>query len=88
MLLTLVITSFYFFPFEFKFLPGANTKMILAGIGLGLLGLNLARQGRSQADRHFLMLSAWAVVVSFFAFAAVTLNETRDYTYVTYIVSM
>lgn len=88
MLLTLVITSFYFFPFEFNFLPGANTKMILAGIGLGLLGLNLARQGRSQADRHFLMLSAWAVVVSFFAFAAVTLNETRDYTYVTYIVSM
>ena len=51
MLLTLVITSFYFFPFEFNFLPSANTKMILAGIGLGFLDSTLrGKEDRRQTD--------------------------------------
>ena len=68
MTLTLVITSFYFFPFEFKFLPGANTKMILAGIGLVLLGLNLARYGLGKMDRDLFHLSLWAAIVSLIGF--------------------
>ena len=35
--LALVVLSFNFFPFEFTFMPGMNTKMAMAGIGLAVL---------------------------------------------------
>lgn len=39
-----VLTSLYFFPFAFSFLPGVNTKMMMAAVGLVLLGIQLAKQ--------------------------------------------
>ena len=33
-LVLILITSSYIFPFEFKALPGINTKMAIAGFGL------------------------------------------------------
>ena len=86
--LTTILTSFYFFPFEFSFLPGANTKMIMAGFGLVLLFYNMARGGHGALNRDVFKLSVWAMVVSLIALAAVAYNETPDYTYATYIVSM
>ena len=41
-LFLVVLTSLFFFPFEFTFLPGFNTKMIMAGMGLVLFGINMA----------------------------------------------
>ena len=41
-LLVGTIVSMYFFPFEFVFLPGVNTKMAMAGIGLVVLVVELA----------------------------------------------
>ena len=37
MLLVAMIVSGYYFPFTFSFLPGVNTKMVLAVIGIGLV---------------------------------------------------
>lgn len=34
MLLVAMIVSGYYFPFTFSFLPGVNTKMVLAVIGI------------------------------------------------------
>lgn len=45
MVVLTIMTSFYFFPFEFTFLPGVNTKMIMAGVGLVLLIVQLAENG-------------------------------------------
>ena len=86
--ITTIITSFYFFPFEFTFLPVANTKMIMAGFGLVLFFYNMARGGHGALNRDVFKLSVWAMVVSLIALAAVAYNETPDYTYATYIVSM
>ena len=86
--LTTILTSFYFFPFEFTFLPVANTKMIMAGFGLVLFFYNMARGGHGALNRDVFKLSVWAMVVSLIALAAVAYNETPDYTYATYIVSM
>ena len=86
--LTTILTSFYFFPFEFTFLPGANTKMIMAGFGLVLFFYNMARGGHGALNRDVFKLSVWAMVVSLIGLAAVAYNETPDYTYATYIVSM
>lgn len=88
MVLLTILTSFYFFPFEFTFLPGINTKMAMAGIGLVILIIQLARGRKSIIDRDFFQLSLIAGLVSLIGFFAVTWNDTYDYTYATYIVSM
>lgn len=83
-----ILTSFYYFPIEFTFLPGVNTKMAMAGFGLIVLFFQLARQRRPHIDSGVFKLSLIALAVSFWGFASVAYNETYDYTYVTYIVSM
>lgn len=83
-----ILTSFYFFPFSFTFLPGVNTKMAMAGVGLVLVGLQLGRARNSVFSKDMVTISLYALMVSFTSFIAVTLNETRDYTYVSYIISM
>lgn len=88
MVLLTILTSFYFFPFEFIFLSGINTKMAMAGIGLVILIIQLARGRKSIIDRDFFQLSLIAGLVSLIGFFAVTWNDTYDYTYATYIVSM
>lgn len=88
MLVLTVITSLYFFPIEFTFLPGVNTKMMLAALGLVVLGLRMSRRSDATIDRDFSTLSLWALGVSLAGFAAVVYNDTYDYTYATYIISM
>lgn len=84
----ILLTSFYLFPFEFTFLPGVNTKMAMAGVGLVMLGFQLGRARNSIFSKDMVTISAYALLVSLTSFIAVTLNETRDYTYVSYIISM
>lgn len=88
MVLLTILTSFYFFPFEFTFLPDINTKMAMAGIGLVVLIIQLARRQKSIINRDFFQLSLIAGLVSLMAFFTVTWNDTYDYTYATYIISM
>lgn len=87
-LMTGVLTSFYFFPFEFAILPGANTKMLMAGISLVVLGIQLAQKGNAVMNKDFFFLSLLACFVSLAGLIAVSYNETYDYTYATYIISM
>lgn len=87
-IITIVVTSFYFFPFSFTFLPEANTKMVLAGAGLVLLIVNLASGRKAKINTDFLILSALALGVSFSSFISMTINNTPDGEYLTYIVSM
>lgn len=88
MVVLTILTSFYFFPFEFTFLPGANTKMVMAGVGLIILIVQLARQGQSLINKDIFNLAIMAGIVSLIGFFSVIWNDTPDYTYATYIVSM
>ena len=88
MVLLTILTSFYFFPFEFTFLPGINTKMAMAGVGLILVIVQLARQGDSLINKQLFQLSLGAGAISIIGFFSVIWNETFDYAYATYIVSM
>ena len=83
-----IIFSCYFFPFEFAFLPGINTKMVLAVIGLMLLAVQWAKEKSMTTAKDMLAVSVWAAVFSLFSFFSVTYNNTTDYAYATYIVSM
>lgn len=86
--LALVVLSFYFFPFEFTFMPGINTKMAMAGIGLIVLIIQYAKKRNVNLDKDFVSIVVLAVIVSLIGFTAVTYNGTSDYTYATYVVSM
>ena len=88
MLFLVFLTSMFFFPFEFTFLPGINTKMAMAAVGLVLFALDLAKGRAASLDRSFFLLSFLAALVSLAAFASAVINHTNDYTYASYIISM
>lgn len=83
-----VVFSGYYFPFEFTFLPGFNTKMGLAVIGMVLLTMQWLTERNVRITPMFLTISAWASVFSLSSLFSVTYNNTTDYVYATYIVKM
>lgn len=83
-----VAVSCYFFPFEFTFLPGVNTKMAMAGVGLILYAIDLAKGRVGQINKSGFQIAVIAALVSLCGLTALIYNNTNDYTYATYIVSM
>lgn len=83
-----VFASFYLFPFTFRFFPIANTKMILAGVGLVLYIIKLSKGRTGSLDRALFSLSIAAISVSFVSFISAVINNTNDYTYADYVISM
>lgn len=88
MLIAGIAVSFYFFPFEFTFLPGVNTKMAMAGVGLVLLGINLSKGRKGLVNKDVFFLSVIAISLSLLSLLSMTLNNTRDGSFLTYFVSM
>lgn len=87
-LLTLVFTSFFFFPFYFTFLPSVNTKMIMAALGGIVLLVKLARNRSAQVDKGIFSISLWGALVSLASLLSMVLNNTPDDSYLGYVVSM
>lgn len=83
-----ILTSFYFFPFEFTFLPGVNTKMMMAVLGLAFLAINLVKTKSFEIRREFLILNILALSVGLVSLATMVYNHTPDDSYLTYIVSV
>lgn len=81
------VTSMFYFPFEFRVLPGVNTKMMLAAIALAILLFRMVYKRDLTMTKDFLYLSLLAGLVSFCGFVAVTYNNTDDYAYATYLTS-
>lgn len=87
-LLTGILTSLYLFPFEFIFLPNVNTKMVMAAIGLIALFFQLGKKKNALLNKDIFIISILAFVVSLFGFVSITFNNTSDFAYTTYILSM
>lgn len=83
-----IITSFFYFPFPFRFFPVTNTKNILAGIGVGLFLCRMARTQNGIIRRDFVELTFWGIGVSLAGLLSLTINDTQDYAYATYVRSM
>lgn len=86
--IVIVFTSFFLFPFYFTFLPGINTKMILAALGLGILLVRLGANGHGTISKDFLWVSICALGVSAASFLSMTLNNTSDGAYLSYVVTL
>lgn len=87
-IITAILTSFYFYPFEFFFLPGVNTKMMMAVAGLVVLGFSLAKSRSASVDKDFITVLALSLAVSLISLVSVTVNGTNERTFLTYFVSM
>lgn len=83
-----ILVSMFFFPFNTVWLPSVNTKMALAAVAPCLLVLKGARMGGSKVKSDFIALSVCGLAVSLISFIALVYNNTHDYTYVSYFVSM
>ena len=60
----------------------------MAAFGLVLLGVQLGKARNSVLNKNIFILSIFAAIVSLIGLISVTYNETPDYTYASYIVSM
>lgn len=87
-IISVILTSFYFFPIETVFLPGVNTKMALAGFGLLILGKRLAQRRDAGINKDFFVLSLLALGISLISLLTMTINNTPDASFLTYFVSM
>lgn len=83
-ILTILITSFYFFPVDFTFLP-FNTKNLLAAVGIIFVIIELVRTKDFSIPRQLLILLLISSMVSIMSLISITYNQTPDDTYVTYI---
>lgn len=87
-LLAGIVFSMFYFPFEFTFLPGMNTKKILAALGLVCYLIYLIHKKELKFPRNIILTSVFALVVSVVGLIAVVYNGTPDYVYSSYIISM
>lgn len=87
-IITLIVTSFFFFPFYFTFLPTVNTKMMMAAAGLLVFIVDLSKKRNANMNQDFFILSLLAASVSFVSFISMTVNDTPDNSYLSYIISM
>lgn len=87
-IITIIATSCYFFPFSFPFFQIANTKMILAVFALVILIIKVAKDRKGGINKDFFVISLFAGGVSLASLISMTLNDTPDSTYFTYIISM
>lgn len=87
-LIGIILTDFYLFPIEFTFLSGINTKLAMAVFSIPLLLVDVAKKQSASLNKDFFVLVLFAVVVSLSSFVSVVYNNTYDYTFVAYVVSM
>lgn len=84
----IALTSMYLFPFMFNGLEGFNTKIMVALVGLVICGYEVLKRRNCHIGRSLFLPTIYASVVSLCGFASVTINETPDYVYATYVISM
>lgn len=83
-----IIVDFFYFSSAFRFTGRANTKMILAILGLIVFLFTSLKKREFKMSREMVLLIVLAAGVSLASFFSMTFNNTGDTTYVTYVVSM
>lgn len=83
-----ILTSLFFFPFNTVWLPSVNTKMALAAFAPILIIVNGAKGRTAEISLPMIILSICGLAVTMIGFIAIIYNNTHDYAYAGYIVSM
>ena len=84
----MLVVSFYVFPITFTFLPASiNSKMLVAVFGILAYATDSLKRGSAEISGSVLMASLIAIIFSVWCLFAITVNNTADMSYVSYIVS-
>lgn len=84
----MLVTSFYFFTVEFTFLPNAvNSKILVAVFGIFAFGYDCIRKSALELSRPTIVAALMATAFSLWCLFSVTVNNTYEMDYATYIVS-
>ncbi len=86
-LMVAIMVSMFYFPFEFTFLPGMNTKKLLAAIGLVVFCFSLAKRRKSDLPWPVPVILGLAIVVSIAGMSSLSYNVTNDDSYSSYLSS-
>lgn len=86
-LLTGLMMSFYFHPTELRVLPGYNTKIMLAILGVAILVFNIIRTKDYSLSKGLLYSFMIAGAFSFVNYISLIINESDDYSYANYPIS-
>ena len=88
MVIVAIVCSFYFFSFLPNFFPVANTKIILAMLGVIVFIYDTIKYRSAQIPSSFFFLSIFAGLFSLWNWVAIAYNNSNDFTYSNYILSM
>lgn len=87
-LLGVILASCYYFPFALHSLPAVNSKMSMAVVGLVIFIIDGIKNKNFGVSNGLVQLGLWALALSFVSFLTCTINDTHDYSFTTYIISM
>lgn len=87
-ILALIVTDFYFFPFEPAILSGVNVKMILAALAIPYIIVLLATKRNGLIDKDFLIMCLFTIPISLFSLLSNVYNDTNDFSFNFYFVSV
>ena len=85
--LTMLVVSMFYFPINFTFLPGPNTKNIMGAVGLVVCVALLLGKRSMSIPKSLLAVLFGASLVSIIGLFSVVYNRTPDMSYATYVVS-
>ena len=79
------LVSCFYFPVKYSFIPIANTKNLMAAVGLILVLVVLIKKQEFSFPRDLFVILIFAAAMSLISMLAITYNQTPDTTYVTYV---
>lgn len=82
-----IVVDAFFWDFILRVFPIANSKMILAVLGVIAFGIQCVKEHTFSLSRRVLFSAFLALLFSIWCFIAITINGTNDKTYVTYFIS-
>lgn len=85
---SVALTSLFVFPVVPAIMPVLNTKMVMAAIGLVIFIIKLLLRGSVKVSKDFAILSFLAILVSAISYFTMVFNGTKDFTFVSYVVSV
>lgn len=87
-IVSLILTSFYIFPFEPAAMPSINVKFVLACLSIPIVLIQTVRKRDSKFDKDLLTIFLYSLPISLFSWISNIYNETYDYSFNYYFVSI
>ena len=86
-LICAIVVDAFFWDFILKIFPVANSKMVLAVVGVLAYLMKCIKEHASTMSSRVLFSGFLALLFSLWCFIVITVNGTNDMTYVNYIIS-